>query len=76
MSGLPDIGSIGAQVGYSRLAWARLEAWGRPILRDASLRDAPQDEGGESKRITANYGIKCTITVIQTNISASASKSC
>ena len=24
----------------------RLEAWGRPILRDASLRDAPQDEGG------------------------------
>src|SRR5262249_7591239 len=25
---------------------ARLEAWGRLILRDASLRDAPRDEGG------------------------------
>ena len=23
---------------------ARLEAWGRPILRDATLRVAPQDE--------------------------------
>ena len=27
MSGLPDIGMLKPQVGYSRLAWARLEAW-------------------------------------------------
>ena len=25
----------------------RLEGWGGPMLRDASLRDAPQHEGGE-----------------------------
>jgi hypothetical protein len=30
--------------GEERRAAARLEPWGRPILRDASLRDAPQDE--------------------------------
>ena len=36
--------SIGLMVRSPRSG--RLEPWGRPILRDASLCDAPQDEGG------------------------------
>jgi hypothetical protein len=30
MSGIPDIGIFSAQVGYSRLACGRLEAWVGP----------------------------------------------
>jgi hypothetical protein len=29
ISGLPEIGIINAQVGYSRPAWARLEPWAK-----------------------------------------------
>jgi hypothetical protein len=45
ISGLPEIGTSSAQVGYSRLAIAA--AVPRPMLRDASQRkrcDAPQHE--------------------------------
>ena len=45
MSGLPDIGTSGAQVGYSRLAWARLEGcFSKTMVRDALLRNAPHHE--------------------------------
>jgi hypothetical protein len=60
MSGLPDIGSLRAQVGYSRLELARLEPWGRPILRDGACAPPHQDEGGGIiEQIALPYSAAC-----------------
>ena len=64
MSGLPDIGILGAQVGYSRLEWrvsnqraARLwpphpsrRRHSASKTRVNALMAPPQDEGGEGSR--------------------------
>ena len=49
MSGLPDIGALNAQVGYSRLGWARLEAWPQTRCRHTA-RDTHGARGHASRQ--------------------------
>ena len=44
----------------------RLEGWGGPLVRDASLRDAPHHEGRDSSVVGRKQPFRCRIRLLNT----------